>query len=276
MTHTISILGAGWLGLPLGQTLAEKGYVVKGSTTRPEKVELLKEYGLLPYVFSLEPDLIRGAHKDFFETDVLILNIPPGRRDPEVATSYPSKIKTLLQQIPNPKALKCIFVSSTSVYGNQAGIVSEESLLQPSTPSGRALVEVEKLIRDQIPLSTLLRMGGLVGGSRHPGRFLAGRTGLSGGNQAINLIHLADCIGIIQAVIEQNAWGEAFNCVADGHPIKKDYYTRAAVRLGLDAPIFREEDSSTGKIVANQKVKEALAYYFRYPDPYDMLTNKNV
>lgn len=33
---TVSILGCGWLGLPLAEQLLAEGYSVKGSTTRAE------------------------------------------------------------------------------------------------------------------------------------------------------------------------------------------------------------------------------------------------
>ena len=38
----ISIMGCGWLGLPLAAQLVKAGYNVKGSTTTPEKLEVLQ------------------------------------------------------------------------------------------------------------------------------------------------------------------------------------------------------------------------------------------
>ena len=35
----ISILGCGWLGLPLAKSLLAKGYKIKGSTTSESKLE---------------------------------------------------------------------------------------------------------------------------------------------------------------------------------------------------------------------------------------------
>lgn len=259
----------------MGKKLATEGYKVKGSTTSEEKRTRLENQGLIPYMFSLEPQGIQGDVHDFFQTDLLLLNIPPGRRDPHVRTHFPQKIQTLLDEIPTKDTLKCIFVSSTSVYGNQQGIVTESNPVSPTTNSGAALVEAEQLIQSHIPHSTMLRMGGLVGKERHPGRFLAGRTELSGGKDPVNLIHLEDCIGIIQTLIHQNLWGETFNCVADKHPSKARYYIQAAKALDLDPPQFLPDAEERGKRVSNQKVKEVLAYSFKYADPMDMLANKN-
>ena len=273
--QTISILGAGWLGLPLGKKLAAEGFSVKGSTTSKEKTSRLEAQGLVPYVFSLEPQGIQGEPRDFFQTDLLFLNIPPGRKDPHVRSHFPQKIQALLEKLPFTSSLKCIFVSSTSVYGNKQGIVTESTEVSPTTNSGAALVEAEELIRSHIPQTSILRMGGLAGNKRHPGRFLAGRTGLMGGNAPVNLIHLEDCIGIIQALIRQEVWGETFNCVADKHPSKASYYVQAAKALGLEPPQFLTEEEEGGKRVSNRKVKEVLSYSFRYADPMDMLANKN-
>lgn len=39
----ISVLGCGWLGLPLSKKLIESGFVVKGSTTSSEKLSQLED-----------------------------------------------------------------------------------------------------------------------------------------------------------------------------------------------------------------------------------------
>gem|GEM_PF-4555050 len=48
---TISIIGCGWLGLPLAEFLVQKGYLIKGSTTREEKLDQLKSKGIQPFLF---------------------------------------------------------------------------------------------------------------------------------------------------------------------------------------------------------------------------------
>jgi len=46
----ISILGYGWLGLPLAKVLLENGFSVKGSTTSVEKISVLENSGIQPYL----------------------------------------------------------------------------------------------------------------------------------------------------------------------------------------------------------------------------------
>jgi len=78
----------------------------------------------------------------------------------------------------------------------------------------------------------------LYGGSRNPVRFLAGRKDLNNGTAPVNLIHREDCIGILKAIIGQDAFGYIFNAVIPQHPSKKEYYTKQAVTLGLEPPTY--------------------------------------
>jgi hypothetical protein len=45
--------------------------------------------------------------------------------------------------------------------------------------------------------TTVLRFGGLIGEDRNPFKFIAGRENMDNPDAPINLIHQADCIGII-------------------------------------------------------------------------------
>ncbi|MFT5748934.1 MAG: NAD dependent epimerase/dehydratase family enzyme, partial [Ancylomarina sp.] len=84
----------------------------------------------------------------------------------------------------------------------------------------------------------------------------------------VNLIHRDDCIQIINEVINQDVWNEIFNCTADTHPSKKEFYTKAAERIGVPLPIFDEEEGSHSsfKLITNDKLKRRLNYEFIHPD----------
>lgn len=53
MKPTIGILGCGWLGKPLAEHLLAEGYRVKGSTTTPEKKEILLDAGIEAFKVTL-------------------------------------------------------------------------------------------------------------------------------------------------------------------------------------------------------------------------------
>ena len=49
----VSILGCGWLGLPLAKSLIEKGFSVNGSTTSVEKIPILESLGIQTSIVTL-------------------------------------------------------------------------------------------------------------------------------------------------------------------------------------------------------------------------------
>lgn len=268
----ISILGCGWLGLPLAEHLRDHGFNVKGSTTSADKLELLSGKEITPFLISLEPDLKCNDCDAFWDSDILILNIPPGRRRDDVEDFHLNQIKTVIKQLQDSKIKFVIFVSSTSVYPSKAGIVSEEDAREDKAarPSGNALIRAEKLLLKQSDFNTtVIRFGGLYGPNRHPVKYLAGKKNLDKGNAPVNLIHQADCIGIIHKIIEEEITNEIFNGVSDGHPPKKMYYPAAAEALELEPPAFTEDGSKDYKVVSNRKLKQMLNYDFKYPNPMD-------
>ena len=153
MNKKTSILGCGWLGLPLAKSLLAKGYKVKGSTTSESKLEILENAGVLPFQIQLEENQIIGNIEDFLkETDVLVIDIPPGLRRETSASNemtFVNKVKTLIPFIEKSGVQKVIFVSSTSVYGDSFPIIeiTEETKPNPDTESGKQLVIVETLLQ---------------------------------------------------------------------------------------------------------------------------------
>jgi nucleoside-diphosphate-sugar epimerase len=271
----ISILGCGWLGLPLAKSLLSKGYEVKGSTTSESKLSVLKNAGILPFQIQLEEHQIIGNIEDFLnETDVLVIDIPPGLRR-EVSASnemtFVNKVKTLIPFIEKSGIQKVIFVSSTSVYGDGFPIVeiTEETKPNPDTESGKQLVIAETLLQSNPHFKTsVIRFGGLLGDDRHPVKFLAGRANVENPDAPVNMIQREDCIGIIEDILKQVQhdnweWNETFNAVARQHPTRKAYYHKKAEILNLPLPTFAEDSESKGKIISSEKVETILGYSFQ-------------
>ncbi|MEP3387761.1 MAG: SDR family NAD(P)-dependent oxidoreductase, partial [Reichenbachiella sp.] len=111
--------------------------------------------------------------------------------------------------------------------------------------------------------TTVIRFGGLYGPDRHPGRFLAGKKKLAGANNPVNMIHLEDCIGVIQTIIEQNHWGEIFNACAPSEETRQSFYEKAAEALDIEAPTFSDE-SAPFKKVSSEKLIKKTGYQFKH------------
>ena len=275
MHQTVSILGCGWLGLPLGAHLARQGYPVKGSTTTPEKLKRLEEAGIDPYLLRLGSEVEGDRARAFFEADVLVLNIPPGRRDPDVRARFGQRIAAVRERLAASPVRHVLFASSTSVYPDLNRVVTEEDATEEDveaapTDSGKALLEAEgALMADVRYATTVVRLAGLYGYDRRPGRFLAGKTELENGEAPVNLIHRDDAVALFAALIEAGAdvRGETFNAASDVHPTRRRFYAWAAGQLGLDPPTFTDGAPPRYKVVSNEKLKRRLAYRFLHPDP---------
>ena len=78
--------------LPLAKSLLSKGYELKGSTTSKGKLDVLKNAGILTFQIQLEAQQIIGTIEDFLkETNVLIIDIPPGLRRERCISSPSSR-----------------------------------------------------------------------------------------------------------------------------------------------------------------------------------------
>lgn len=279
----ISILGCGWLGLPLAKVLLENEFSVKGSTTSQMKLSVLENSGIKPFLISLSEDKTTGNLNGFLENStILIIDIPPKLRGSVTDSSaalrmaFVEKIKNIVPFIEKSSIEKVLFISSTSVYSEDNSLVTEETKLNPDTESGRQLVHVEQLLQSNTNFTTtILRFGGLIGEDRHPIHFLAGRNNLENPNAPINLIHQKDCIGIILKILRssdvagqngKSVWNETFNAVAPSHPSRKNYYTQKALEFNLALPEFNSESLTFGKTISSNKVENVLKYTFANPN----------
>jgi nucleoside-diphosphate-sugar epimerase len=269
----ISILGCGWLGLPLAKSLIKKGFVIKGSTTSEEKLSVLENAGIEPFLISIKSNKVAGNIVKFLDdSEILIIDIPPDLRYGNTE-SFIEKMKQSIPFLEHSSIKNIIFVSSTSVYSGfnlSTDFVTEEqfkiyenTIAVPDNESGIQLLASEKILQAIKNFeTTIVRFGGLIGEDRNPTKFLAGRKNIDNALAPINFIHQIDCIGIIEKIIETNSWNQIYNGVAPFHPTRKDYYTNKAIEMGLEIPEFDESKPSTGKIVSSLKVEKLLNYQF--------------
>ncbi len=258
----ISVLGCGWLGLPLAKSLALKGFEVKGSTTQEAKLADIEKAGVAPYLIHLDPEF--SGDPAFLDSDILFLNIPPRNRndDPDYHLRQLRSLKIAADQSPLSWV---IMASSTGIYENLGQVVTEENASPDAVSRGGVnLMEAEKIWQNQASFqTTTLRFGGLYGPGREPGRFFQGRKGIPGGKNPINMIHLDDCIGLIQNLIASKPVYDVFNACSPSHPTREAFYTLQAKQLGVAAPEFLDNYTSW-KEVSPEKLIKATGYQFQY------------
>ncbi|MCC5944797.1 MAG: NAD(P)H-binding protein [Bernardetiaceae bacterium] len=272
---SISILGCGWLGTRILPFLQKAGYQVKASTTTPTKLDTLRKIGATPYLLGVTPPFEpQDADLSFFNTDYIIIAIPPQTRraeDIEQKRAYVEQmayLRTYLLKNYRP-APKVIMISSTSVYPNTNGIVRESDVVKIEDAENHIILEAENVLFESHLSTTILRCGGLMGDSRIPGKYFAGKTNLTTGHIPVNFIHYDDVAGIILSVLEQDRWNEIYNVVAPSHPKRREIYLSNAKKFGFEAPTFDMSGQTPYKIVSADKLIKQLDYQFAYPDPLE-------
>jgi nucleoside-diphosphate-sugar epimerase len=269
MHDSISLIGLGWLGLPLAQELLRRGYPVKGSTTSAEKQAQLRAEGIDAYLLSLTPQP-EGDLTPLLNTDILVVNVPPkaGKFGEDF---HPAQMQALAEAVKVSTVRWVIYVSSTSVYPELNRIVTEADVQTPDQSAAPALVRAEQTwLGSQTDAFrvTILRCGGLMGYERQAGKYVAGRT-IDTGTLPVNYIHRDDAVGLICAVIEQNRTG-IYNVVAPEHPTRAEVYRVSCKRYGYPLPTLVDpQQAASYKIVSSEKLIQAVGYSFIFPSPLD-------
>ena len=264
--QTISIIGCGWLGLPLAERLLLEGFHVKGSTTSAEKLSVLSQVGIEAYQLQLNPDPI-GNLSSLLKADTLIINIPP-KAGKLGEGFHPQQIQYLTDAIRSFPIKHIIYVSSTSVYPESSRVVVEDDVTNPEQSAAPALVQAEDLVKSLAPerIVTVLRCGGLMGYDRIPGKYVAGRT-VDSGAVPVNYLHRDDAVEILIAIVQGRISG-TFNAVAPEHPVREAIYRKSCTDFGYDLPTFVVPTEPVSyKVISPEKLLQTTSYQFQYPDP---------
>lgn len=243
----IGLIGVGFLGKPLAIKLTSEGYDIVGTTTR--EYDLLKD---------------ENVPANLKHCDIIIYDVPPMENTDAVERCFKQFSRNQ----------KFIYISSTSIFGPNAGPIDETYTPPENSPYAPIVLKLEMIARQNFSNLCLLRFGGLYGNTadhkRHPVSFLAGKTHLKTGTENLHLVHVDDCIEAIMAVIEENLFPEELNLVSDLRITKKEYYTTMAKKLGLAVPEYDEVETKNPTNITNAKSKELLGINYRNPLDYKL------
>lgn len=265
---TVSIIGLGWIGEPLGIHLQEKGLQVLGSSTSAEKLEKLSKKGLKAIRFSLNPHPEGIGFNALFQSEILVVNIPPRTRSGN-GTFHLEQIKYLRSLLAHSNVQKVVFVSSTGIYPD---LTSDEKYTEdfPFTlenTGNDTIFRAEQLMAKERSFDlTIVRFGGLMGGDRIPGKYFSGKENVAG-HTRVNFIHQNDAIGILTWIIEKGLWNETFNGVAPIHPLRREIYEKNAKELGIAPPAsYQNEPEGNDRLIDSRKILKT-GFEFEFPDP---------
>ncbi len=248
MKEKITIIGGGWLGVQLAEALYDDGYTIAISSRDPKKRLFFENNKWKSLSISFSDTSVNV--NPLVETNVLIVGLPPTG-----FTNYPLMISSLLSAFST--TIRVIFLSSTGVYANSSGRVSEESALIQEHP----LAVAENIIL-QTSNWCILRLGGLIGPKRHPIHSLIKKVApLNDGDSPVNLVHSHDVIQAIKMIVNQKVNEKIFTICNPEHPSRHDYY-------GLAARYFYDKDLTfnkgiPGKYVDGSAIENWGAYEYR-------------
>ncbi|QIX60016.1 NAD(P)H-binding protein [Hymenobacter sp. BT18] len=262
---TLAVLGCGWLGLPLAQALVAAGYAVRGSTTSPDKLPTLAAAGIQPTLLQLTPELSDddpALAALLSGTETLVLNVPPRASS---GIPYLAVLRPVAAAVQRHGVRQVLFVSSTGVYPDVNQPLTEADALA-SAEATSPLLQAEYLFATLPGVrATVVRMAGLIGPGRPPGRFLAGRQAVAQGSAPVNLIHLTDCVSILLSILKHQLWAVTLNASAAQHPLRREFYPVAARFLGLEPPTFLPEEAG-GKTIDSTQLRQLTGYSFQHDD----------
>ncbi|WP_281559387.1 NAD(P)H-binding protein [Thalassomonas sp. RHCl1] len=263
--NSVGIIGCGWLGKALAKQLIKENIPVMATTTREEKAAELNQAGINSRVLQLPQALSLLSEHDIFSCRQLVICITPQLKKGRV--DYPEKIAQLVTAAEKNDVEKIILLSTSSVYNGLEGDVSEQSELDLSANKVAIVAQAEQSVLNFNGLSAVIRLTGLIGPARHPGRFLAGKKNLANPDAAVNLIHQADALGLICCLLKQKQAQGIYNGVANTRVSRQQFYQQAALTLALPEPAFNEQDRGiTGKVINGDKGRRELSYQYRYDD----------
>ena len=127
----ISIVGCGWLGLPLAQTLIKAGQEVFGTKRSQEDADALAMHGITGICLNLDQPIPPSDAAQLFDTDVLVLNVPSGRKSIDKG-AYTTNMQRLINYAKAGGCRHLLYISTTSVYGEHDDTVTERSECSPT------------------------------------------------------------------------------------------------------------------------------------------------
>ena len=261
----VAIVGLGWLGEPLALTLQQLGYAVAGTTTSADKASRLTDAGIATLVWDLNAPL-PALWPQTLSADTLIICVPPGKVE-----NYAQRLGEVAHLAASAGVARLLFTSATSIYSGLG--VQREADAKPDSERGARMQATEAAMQASgIAKVLCLRLSGLVGGSRDPGRFLAGRS-FEGGEEPINLVAQEDLLRLIPALLTRHDWPCVLNVSAPHHPSRDEFYSQAARLRGLTPPQF--SGGGAGKTIDGSAISRYLGMEYLVGDWFDWLAERN-
>ncbi|MDP5191394.1 NAD-dependent epimerase/dehydratase family protein [Rheinheimera baltica] len=264
----VVIVGYGWLGQQIAAKLAANGHQLYVTRRAHDALTHLPEQ-LTGVVLDLNQPLSLNGHlADVFADALVICAVPPGRQHKD--NQYVSALQNLALLMDNARSIGVVHLSSTGIYQGLAGEVDETCEVNLALPQVRLLAEGERALFKQ-PVCITLRLSGLMGLDRHPGRFVAGKT-LSEPNAAVNMVHANDVILALEHILGSDKMASGvFNLCSPLMVTRQRFYQQATSLLNTQVSFIA--DSGIRRRVLADRFINQYNFDFKFKSAIDALVH---
>lgn len=260
----VLILGCGWVGTIFAEKLIHSGHEVYATTTSSAKKDSLDKKKIISYLinFNDSPKSPDDDFPTFF--DLILISVPAAKK--EVLTRCLSKFKQLSHFLQHIQHRCVIYLSSTGIYPYTDYLINEDNV--PTTQLDNKLYQVEQYLKSTLTDLNILRLGGIFGYDRIPGKHFSGKV-CAVANQLANYIHADDICHILLTIEQKNIKRQLFNAVSPKHPKKEDIILKMSNKYKFVRPSAFQDTKDSEKMVSPKKLCDTLDYHFLYPDPLE-------
>lgn len=270
--ESVLIIGCGYMGRRAATAWLAEGRSVAALTRSSGNAEELRSMGIVPVIGDVtNPESLF----DLPAAGTVLYAVGFDRSaGPSMREVYVNGLRNVLSKLAG-RVGRLIYISSTSVYGQQAGeVVDEESPCEPTRENGKICLDAENAVRefganDRCRVN-VLRLAGIYGPGRLLRRIEAVKSGdvIAGNAEAwLNLIHVDDAVGAVLACEANGRDGRTY-MVCDDEPIqRREYYGTLAALVGGEPPRFEADrkDTNRGKRCRNARLRDELQATLTYP-----------
>jgi len=229
----VFIAGCGYIGERIARAYQESGADVTCMVRAAEHGARLEAAGFTTVISALD-DPADLSPLDLSGSTLFYLVPPPGGG---IADSRARNF--IARTSGTEKPAKIVYMSATSVYGGDGGVVTEESPTVPDSAMGKRRLDAEAAFIEYgaamgFPV-VILRVSGIYGPGRLPLMQISQGQPLLNEDESgpSNRIHADDLAAVCIAAAEKGMDGEIFN-VSDGNPSSMtSYFNACADALGL-------------------------------------------
>jgi nucleoside-diphosphate-sugar epimerase len=275
MTPEVVIIGCGFLGEAAAALFSRRGVHVLGLVRSPESLAALAGASFETARCDVSDDTSVGSLASRLRGVPLAIHAVSagGGGAGEYAALYRDGLARI---VGSWQPRRVIFVSSTSVYGQDDGSwVTEESSAEPARETGRILLEAERIALDAGGIAA--RLTGIYGQGRSYllRNFLSGEAVLeNGGWRWINQIHRDDGAAALVRLGDPDVPSGIYNVTDDTPARQREVYGWMADFFGKPLPLagtgLAIRRGVTSKRISNAKMR-ALGWAPGHPSYRDAL-----